>query len=286
MMHRTLLVILLLLPAIGSELQAAEDADLWPRWSVHDAQNPARIDHRGWAAILRTYIYTGEDGIHRFAYGEFSDDDHHKLDGYLVQMSQIKISDYNRKVQRAYWINLYNALTVREVLQAYPVDSIRDISAGLLSSGPWDKELIEVEGHALTLNDIEHRILRPVWHDARIHYALNCAALGCPNLRTRVFTGSSTERTLDRAAREFVNHARGARVIDGKLQVSSLYIWYIDDFGGDDAGVIRHLQQYAYGELANYLRETTTIDNHSYDWRLNSLSGANNAKPVHGRVGS
>jgi len=286
MMQRTLLIILLLLPAIGGELQAAEDADLWPRWSVHDAQNSARIDHRDWAAILRTYIYAGEDGIHRFAYGKFSEDDHQRLEGYLVQMSQIKISDYNRKVQRAYWINLYNALTVRVVLRAYPVDSIRDISSGLFSFGPWNKELIEVEGQELTLNDIEHRILRPVWRDARIHYALNCAALGCPNLRTRVFTGSSTERTLDRATREFVNHARGARVIDGKLQVSSLYIWYIDDFGGDDAGVIRHLQQYAYGELANYLREATTIDNHSYDWRLNSLSGTHNAKPVRGRAGS
>ncbi|MCP4471974.1 MAG: DUF547 domain-containing protein [Gammaproteobacteria bacterium] len=285
-MQRTLVLILLLLPAIGSNPQAAESADLWPRWSVHDAQNPARIDHRGWAVILRAYVYTDEDGIHRFAYGEFSEDDQERLDRYLVQMSQIKISDYNRKVQRAYWINLYNALTVREVLRAYPVDSIRDISAGLLSFGPWDKELIEVEGHALTLNDIEHRILRPVWRDARLHYALNCASLGCPNLRIRVFTGNSTERMLDRAAREFVNHARGARVFDGKLQVSSLYLWYIDDFGGDDAGVIRHLRLYAYGELASSLRKLTTIDNHSYDWRLNSLSGTDNAKRVRGRVGS
>ncbi len=75
-------------------------------------------------------------------------------------------------------------------------------------------------------------------------------------------------------------------MIDGKLQVSSLYIWYIDDFGGDDAGVIRHLQQYAYGSLASSLREHTTIGNHSYDWRLNSLSGTDNAKRVRSRVGS
>ena len=286
MMQRTLLVILLLLPTIGSKLQAAETAELWPRWAVHDAQNPAPIDHRGWAAILRTYIYTDEEGIHRVAYGKFIDDDRERLDRYLAYMSQIKISDYNRKVQRAYWINLYNALTVGEVLKAYPVDSIRDISPSLLSVGPWDTELIEVEGQPITLNDIEHRILRPIWRDARIHYALNCAAIGCPNLRIRVFTGSSTERTLDRAAREFVNHARATRVVDGKLQVSSLYIWYIDDFGGDDAGVINHLQQYAYGSLANSLRELSTIDNHSYDWRLNSLSGANNAKRIRGRVGS
>jgi len=285
-MQRFLLLILILLPAIGTELQAAESADLWQRWATHDAQNPTRIDHRGGGAILRANLSVDADGIHRVAYGKFSDADHQGLDRYLTQMSQINISDYNRDVQRAYWINLYNALTVRAVLKAYPVDSIRDISGGLLSIGPWDKELIEVEGQALTLNDIEHRILRPIWRDARIHYVLNCAALGCPNLRIRAFTGGSTESMLDRAAREFVNHARGARVIDGKLQVSSLYLWYIDDFGGDDAGVIRHLQLYAYGELASSLRELTTIDNHSYDWRLNSMSEVSNAIRLRPRTGS
>jgi hypothetical protein len=285
-MQRALLLILLLMPAVVSDLLAAASADPWPRWSAHDAQNPTRIDHRSWGAILRANLSVGADGINRVAYGKFSDDDHDKLNRYLAQMSQISISDYNRDVQRAYWINLYNALTVREVLKAYPVDSIRDISSGLLSAGPWDKEVIEVESQPLTLNDIEHRILRPIWRDARIHYALNCAALGCPNLRTRAFTAGSTDAMLDRAAREFVNHARGARVIDGKLRVSSLYLWYIDDFGGNDAGVIRHLQLYAYGDLASALRELSSIDNDSYDWRLNSLGKASNAIRLQPRRGS
>jgi hypothetical protein len=195
-------------------------------------------------------------------------------------MAQINISNYNRDVQRAYWINLYNALTVREVLRFYPVASIRDISSGFFSFGPWDKELIEVEGEQLTLNDIEHRILRPIWRDARIHYALNCASLGCPNLQLQVFSADNTDAMLDKAAREFINHPRGARVIDGKLQVSSIYVWFIADFGGDDAGVIRHLQQYADSALARALKDIRRIDNDAYDWRLNSLDDRNDAKPL------
>jgi hypothetical protein len=91
---------------------------------------------------------------------------------------------------------------------------------------------------------------------------------------------------LDRAAREFINHPRGAQVVDGKLQVSSIYVWFIEDFGGDDAGVIRHLQQYAYGELASSLPGLEDIDNHSYDWNLNSPDENKNAERKRNRRGS
>jgi hypothetical protein len=145
-MYKYLLIVLLLTPFTASKLQAAPSADLWPRWEAHDAQNQTRIDHRDWAAMLRTYLYSAADGISRFAYGKVSEDDHSRLVGYLEQMSRINISEYNRDVQRAYWINLYNALTVREILRVYPVDSIRDISPRLFSIGPWNSDLIEIEG--------------------------------------------------------------------------------------------------------------------------------------------
>ena len=199
-------------------------------------------------------------------------------------MSQVKISGYNRAVQRAYWINLYNALTVREILRFFPVSSIRDISSGFFSFGPWNKKLIEIEGETLTLNDIEHRILRPIWRDARIHYALNCAAIGCPNLQLSVYTGGNTESMLDSAAREFVNHPRGVRVVDGKLRVSSIYTWFIADFGGDDAGVIAHLQLYADSALAKDLQGIHRIDNDDYDWSLNSVSDVNKVKRLRGNL--
>ena len=102
-------------------------------------------------------------------------------------LSGVAIGGYAPDEQRAFWINLYHALTVRVILSHYPVSGIReiDISPGLFARGPWDRKLIPVEGVELTLNDIEHRILRPIWRDPRVHYALNCASLGCPDLRRR-----------------------------------------------------------------------------------------------------
>ena len=283
---RRYLFVFMLLFAYGSTSLAAPEAELWPRWQAHDANNNARIDHRAWAGLLRNYLYKGDDGIHLFHYAEVDEADFGRLDEYLEQMARVKISAYNRDVQLAYWINVYNALTVREILRFFPVASIRDIKSGFFSFGPWDKQLIEIEGEPLTLNDIEHRILRPIWQDPRIHYAVNCASLGCPDLQQRVFTGSTAKAMLDSAARAFINHPRAAQVIDGKLQVSSIYVWFIDDFGGDDAGVIRHLQQYAYPSLEKALNDIVEIDNDDYDWSLNSVSEVSNAKRLRSRGGS
>ena len=122
-------------------------------------------------------------------------------------MAAVRVSGLGRDEQCAYWINLYNALTLEVVLDHYPVDSIRDIdiSPGLFSQGPWGKKLITVEGEQVSLNDIEHRILRPIWRDPRIHYAINCASLGCPNLQPRPFTGRTLDHALDLAAMRFVD---------------------------------------------------------------------------------
>ena len=126
-----------------------------------------------------------------------------------------------------------------------------------------------MEGVALSLNDIEHRILRPIWRDPRIHYAVNCAALGCPNLRMTAFTGANADEVLDRAARDYVNHPRGVTIRDGSLVVSSIYIWFQEDFGAGAMDVIAHLKRYAGPELRNRLMTVDGIDDDEYDWNLN-----------------
>jgi Protein of unknown function, DUF547 len=155
-------------------------------------------------------------------------EDRKALKSYLENLQSLQISQYNRAEQKAYWINLNNALTVEVVLSRYPVESIRDIgiSPGLFSRGPWDAKLLTVEGEKLSLNDIEHRILRPIWRDARVHYAVNCASLGCPNLQPAAFTTDNTENLLERGAKEYVNHPRGVAVRNQKLRVSSIYVWF------------------------------------------------------------
>ncbi len=251
---------------------AAPKAELWERWTAHDPSSSAVIDHSAWDGFIAANLRGGDDGVARIAYGEVSAADRAALDGYLESLSRVRIGAYSRDEQRAYWINLYNAVTVDIVFEHYPLDSIRDISSGLFSSGPWKLDLVRVEGEDLSLDDIEHRILRPIWRDPRIHYAVNCASLGCPNLQPGAFTAANTEALLERGAREFVNHERGARIVGGKLEVSSIYDWFDADFGGNDRGVIEHLRRYAEPELDAALGSIERISDDSYDWRLNAAN--------------
>jgi len=120
-------------------------------------------------------------------------------------------------------------------------------------------------------NDIEHGIMRPIWNDPRIHYAVNCASIGCPNLMMQPFNAQNLAGMLDQAARNYVNHPRGAAVEGGRLIVSSIYDWYAVDFGNNDAGVIAHLRQYATGPLAASLASVSSISSDRYDWNLNGI---------------
>ena len=252
----------------------APKAELWPRWQAHDPGSGASVDHGAWQRLLDSYLAPGADGVNRFAYGRVSPADREALNAYVAHLAATRVGALKRAEQLAYWINLYNALTVRLVLDHYPVASIRDIaiSPGLFAVGPWGKPLIEVEGEALTLNDIEHRILRPIWGDPRIHYGVNCASIGCPDLQARAFTAETAEALLEAAARAYVNHPRGARVEAGRLTVSSIYAWFREDFGANEAGVIAHLKPYAVPELATALEAVEAIDAYEYDWALNDAA--------------
>jgi hypothetical protein len=264
----------LLVPLTGfHSLEAlfAPSSELWPRWQAHDPAGTAEIDHSAWDRLLERYLTVVPAGVNAFAYHKVSREDRAALDAYVAGLADFAVSSANKARQRAYWINLYNALTVQLVLSRYPVDSIRDIdiSPGLFGFGPWDKKLIQVEGEALSLNDIEHRILRPIWRDPRVHYAVNCASIGCPNLQPVAFTAANSEALLEAAAKAYVNHSRGAQILDGELVVSSIYVWFAEDFGTSDAKVISHLARYAEPDLAAALGRISEIEDHRYDWTLN-----------------
>jgi hypothetical protein len=216
-------------------------------------------------------LVAGDDGVNRIAYGRVSAAGRARLADYVLHLSGIPVSALNRSEQRAYWINLYNALTVRVIVEHYPVASIRDIdiSPGIFADGPWRKKLVEVEDVPVSLDDIEHRILRPIWRDPRIHYAVNCTAVGCPNLQPHAYGAANAERLLSDGARAYVNHPRGVHFDKDGLKVSSLYVWYADDFGADDAGVIAHLARFAAPALRARLKSARRVADHAYDWGLN-----------------
>jgi hypothetical protein len=259
-----------LLTGFSLESLFAPSAELWPEWRAHNAQSTTRVDHGAWDGLLARYRNQGKDGIARVAYQEFSDADRKALKLYVAGLTKTSVSQLNRPEQFAYWVNLYNALTVKIILDNGIPKSIRDIdiSPGFLADGPWDKKLATIEGREVSLNDIEHRILRPIFKDPRIHYAVNCASLGCPDLPAVAFTAANTEQLLEAAARAYVNHPRGAKLVDGLLHVSSIYVWFAGDFGGEE-GVLRHLARYARPDLAKGISKLTATAGHSYDWRLN-----------------
>ena len=207
-------------------------------------------------------------------YAAVSSTDRATLDGYVTTLTVPAISRCNRREQLAFWINLSSALTVKVVLEHYPVGSIQDIniSLGFFQIGPWDKKLIVVEGQEISLNDIEHRILRPVWQDPRLHYALNCASVGCPNLVGTAYNPNTLEEQLRDSAVAFINSPRGVRIDDGRVTVSKIYDWFHADFGGTDAAVLQHILQYAKDDLLTSLRSIGEIHDVAYDWRLNDAN--------------
>ena len=116
----------------------APKSDLWPRWEAHEPASKATIGHDAWDFLLKSYVRPAPDGINRFAYGQVSEADRRSLDAYVAGLADVAIGRHRRAEQRAYWINLYNALTVRVVLDHHPVATIRDIdiSPGFFSNGP------------------------------------------------------------------------------------------------------------------------------------------------------
>ncbi len=261
--------------AAGSPAAAAPKSDLWDRWLAHDPDSDASVDHQDWTTFLERYRSLPGDGISRIAYGAVSASDRSALDQYVAMLESTRVSTLSRGEQYAYWVNLYNAVTVRLIVENYPVDSILDLdlSPGLFRFGPWDARLLQVEGEDLSLNDIEHRILRPIWQDPRTHYAVNCASLGCPNLMPVAFTRANTESLLEENADAYVNHPRGVALLGGSnLVVSKIYDWFAADFGRRNRDVIAHLRTYALPELDQRLARRSVIDDYRYDWALNDTA--------------
>ncbi len=267
---KNLLFALIAILTFASASSAASAANLqqFLEWSEgHEIV----ADHSSWESILQHYVVTSAgDRISRLQYGKVSIPDRKRLKRYIADLSALDPKTFSKNEAFAYWANLYNALTVDLILEHYPIESIRDIKLSFLAFGPWKMKLVTVSGERLTLDDIEHGILRAGWDDPRVHYALNCASIGCPNLRVEAFTSNQLERQLDDAARDYINHPRGVRVDEtGRLIVSSIYKWFREDFGDTDQDVINHFLVYADSPLANQLRSVRQISDYEYSWVLN-----------------
>ncbi|WP_170326366.1 DUF547 domain-containing protein [Ruegeria arenilitoris] len=275
------LLFLMLLPLLAAcasvERLALPAPEVLPGQSLtRFASAPGQqVDHRDWTAFLSRYVAPDAQGVNRVAYGQVTPADQARLDGYLADLQTVDPTRLTRDQQLAYWINLYNAVTVDVILENYPVTSIRAIKDGPLSIGPWNRQLVQVAGETLTLNDIEHRIIRPTFDEPRIHYALNCAAVGCPNLMDRAWQAGTLERDFAAAERAYVNDPRGVRFDDrGGLILSKIYIWFQEDFGPNEQAVLDYLQTAADPELRARLQSTARVKAYKYSWVLNDAAAA------------
>lgn len=246
--------------------------NLWPIWEANNPLSKAVIDHQKWQTFLDNAVKINDEEINLVDYVHLSDQNRSLLKQYLTELSTIDIKTYNRDEQLAFWINLYNALTVSIIAEHYPVNSIEEIniSPGLFSIGPWGAKVITIKGTSLSLDEIQNRIIRPVWNDPRTHYAINNASIGAANLSKQAYRGKYIQQQLNDAAANYINALRGVQVIEGKLIVSKIYEWYSDDFGGNKQDIISHIRYYSREPLRSQLKHINTIESYVYNWHLNS----------------
>ncbi len=264
-----------------SAIAMADSKDITQFFSDHGAEDAAAFDHSVWDNLLAKYVVASDDGVNRVDYTGWQDADHKPLKAYVNALQAFDPRTLSRSEQFAYWANLYNAKTIDIILDNYPIDSIRKISIneGLFgyfkesvgAAGPWKAKIIKVAGHTLSLDDIEHIILRPIFKDPRVHYAVNCASFGCPNLSREALTGAKLDTQLDAGATAFINHPRGFSIEDGNIKASSIYQWFQGDFGGSEKGVLDHARKYADDTLKAKLEGKNSINDYGYDWSLNNI---------------
>ena len=264
--------------AFANAAPAAMDDNVW---AINDPYSQISIDHSLWTHFLSQYVITDSQGLNRVRYGDVSAADHQLLNQYLSQMQSVDPRTLNKTEQLAYWINLYNSRTVSIVLENYPVRSIRKIKTNFTDFvGPFNDDVLTVIGQPLTLTTVESGILRPLWKDPRVHYALNCASFGCPNLQKTAWSPFDIESRLDQAAYEYLNSDRAIKLqfFGTRVVATKIFKWYKEDFGGTDQQVLDHVRKYAGPERRNQLQGVTKINGYFYDWSLND------AKVTHPRI--
>lgn len=230
--------------------------------SVNSESKP--INHAAFDSLLRKHV--NKDGFVNY---EGFIKDSVAFNKYLDLLSKNHPNEktWSRNEQMAYWINAYNAFTIKLICNYYPVNSIKDIKKGIpLVSDTWAIDFIKIEGKTYNLNNIEHGILRPKYDDPRIHFAVNCASKSCPKLLAEAFTADKLDAQLDAAGKEFINDGVRNKITSSKKgNVSKLFTWFAGDFKKKDPSVIAFLNRYSTTKLdAN-----ADLNYMDYDWSLN-----------------
>ena len=183
----------------------------------------------------------------------------------LADVPETAFKQFSREQQMAFLINLYNAATLKLIVANYPVKSIRDIGAFWDFKAPWHLKVVHLYGRTLSLDDLEQKTIRPGYAEPRVHFALVCAAKGCPPLRSQAYTGGKLEEQLEDQARVFLNQKEknAADPASGTARLSPIFKWYLEDFGGSKPALLAYLRRWLPVEAQWKVVWT------GYDWSLN-----------------
>ena len=234
--------------------------------------------HAAWTSILQNYVSAPDgQGLTHFDYARLSSNaaDKAKLANYIQSLSATNAGTLSQNEAIAFYSNLYNAVTIDLIVQNYPVGSIRKAKtyngekvSGI--AGPWKKVKVSVNGQTMSLNDVEHEVLRKQFPSPYVHYMVNCASVGCPNLLDTAWEANTLDAARKKAATDYINSPRGVKITPKGLVVSSIFKWFKEDFGGSKANVLKHIRQHANPQLAAAIDSGATITGYDYDWSLNN----------------
>lgn len=246
--------------AVDEKMKAINILILFGTCLLHQASFGQQLDYSPWATLLQKHVSLNGMVDYEGFYGdkanltEFTD--------YLTENTpKASWSDNQRK---AYLINLYNANTVRLIVDHYPVKSIKDIVDGL--SNVFKHNFIDFDGEKISLDDVEKKMLLPMG-DARVHFAINCASKSCPKLANYAFDPERLDKQLDQVTKDFINSSH-VEVVNGKVLVSKIFKWYESDFEQASGSVIKFINAYAENKINADLK----INYLDYSWDLNGTN--------------
>lgn len=219
------------------------------------------FSHKSWSELLKSNVNSNGSVDYRSMLK-----DSFQLNGYLKILSDNPpTQSWTINESKAYWINAYNAFTVQLILRNYPIRSIKDIGSRIpFINSSWDIPFISIGTEILSLNTIEHLILRKKYKDPRIHMALVCASRSCPVLKNEAYTGGSLDVQLDEQCYKFLADPARNKLHASTPKISQLFKWYASDFK-KSGGIIKFINKYSVVKI----KKNAHIDYLDYDWSLN-----------------
>ncbi len=241
-----------------NKIYEVESLDVVMRGS-ESVEDPAEDEQRGvaafvlWDNLLQKYV--SNDGVVNYKSIK-ADPSFERCLSVLQGMKDD--GEWTEDKQKAYWINVYNAFTIKLIVDNFPLNSINDIKE------PWDKKFIEIGNIKYSLNQIENEILRPKYKDARVHFAINCASYSCPPLSNRAYFPESLDKVLTQMTKNFLRDEKRNSISAEKIVISKIFEWYMEDFD-NGKGIIPFLNMYS----KTIINVDATVEYMDYSWKLN-----------------